>query len=462
MVKFRQKELIHKRSHCNKWWRCYSAPVATGVSDRGKGTQRERLIAGMIAATRRYGYEGANVSQVIAGAGVSRPTFYEYFADKDDCFRHTHSELADRLIDEVGQAIAAAPPGHAPQATIRCLVELAEALPDRASLLVNETMAGGLRALDAHDALIDRMVALVEAADARVAPDVPSPDLPVKTALGAGRWLLALALRRGERDLAGLRDELIGWVELYERPREEHRWRVLEPASRVPSSPHFSPLPLVPPPSLSRGRPRQSAAETARNQRERILYATAKLSVSDGYNNTTVAGITAAAGVDRRVFYRHFRDRQQAFLAIHELAIQHVMTLAAAAFFSAEEWPERVWAAMLATTQFEAEHPVVSYLGHVESHALGAPAIQRIDDSRAAFTIFLQEGSRYTESPPTRTAMEAVAGAVFEIGYQQARAGQIEQVSRLAPHAAYLALAPFMGPARASEFVDAKLAEPDG
>ena len=436
--------------------------MATGVGDRGKSTQRERLIAGMIAATRRYGYEGANVSQVIAGAGVSRPTFYEYFADKDDCFRCTHAELADLLVAEVRRAIAVEPPERAVQATIRRLVELAEAFPDRAALLVNETMSGGLQALDAHDALIDRMVALVEAADEHVPPDVSSPDLPVRTALGAGRWLLALALRRGERDLCLLADELIEWVGLYGRPRGEHRWRALDPALQTPRSPHAAPLTLTPPPSLSRGRPRQPAAETARNQRERILYATAKLSVSDGYNNTTVAAITAAAGVDRRVFYKHFRDRQQAFLAIHELAIQHVMTLAAAAFFSAEEWPERVWAAMLATTQFEAAHPVVSYLGHVESHALGAPAIQRIDDSRAAFTIFLQEGSRYTESPPSRTAMEAVAGAVFEIGYQQAREGRIEEISRLAPHAAYLALAPFMGPARASEFVDAKLAETGG
>ncbi len=69
-----------------------SAPVRT----RRKRTQRERLIAGMVMAARRHGYAGANVSRVIARAGVSRPTFYEYFADKDDCFLATHRELAGR------------------------------------------------------------------------------------------------------------------------------------------------------------------------------------------------------------------------------------------------------------------------------------------------------------------------------------------------------------------------------
>jgi AcrR family transcriptional regulator len=163
--------------------------------------------------------------------------------------------------------------------------------------------------------------------------------------------------------------------------------------------------------------------------------------------------------VDRRVFYKHFRDKQQAFLAIHELAIHQVMTLAASAFFSATTWPDRVWEAMRATTQFEAAHSIVTHIGHVESHAVGAPAIQRIDDSRAAFTIFLQEGSQLTSTTPSRIAMEAIAGAVFEIGYHQVRHGHNNELSQLAPLAVYLVLAPFMGPAAATEFIDEKLDE---
>jgi AcrR family transcriptional regulator len=422
-----------------------------------RSTQRERLIAGMIAACSRHGYEGANVSRTIAVAGVSRPTFYEYFTDKHDCFLAAHRELAQLLVREIERAVSAVGPDQAVQAAIRRFVELSQEYPDRADLLTNETMAGGRAALDAHDRMMEQMSEAVERARAKASARMLTPDLPIQMVFGAGRWLLAPALRRGEHDLSALADDLTNWVDSYMAPSAEHRWSTLDPGPALPSSPHVTEVSLRPPPAIPPGRPRLSKADVARNQRERILYATANVAAAKGYVASTIADITASAGVDRRVFYKHFRDKQQAFLAIHEFAIHQVMTLAASAFFSVTAWTDRVWEAMRATTQFEATHPIITHIGHVESHAVGAPAIQRIDDSRAAFTIFLQEGSQLTSESLSRTAMEAIAGAVFEIGYRQVRRGQSEQISRLAPHATYLVLAPFMGPAAAGEFIDRKL-----
>jgi AcrR family transcriptional regulator len=435
------------------------ANINTPSPSARKSTQRERLVAGMVAAVARHGYAGANVSQAIANAGVSRPTFYEYFRDKQDCFLATHRELGALLVSEVSAAISREPPQRAVQVAIRKLVELAEAFPDRAALLVNETLAGDRGELDRHDSLIDELAAIVEEARRRTPAHVESPDLPVHTALGAGRWLLALALRRGQPQLTTLADDLVHWVESYERASGEHRWRELEPGPELEPSPHVAPPWLSAPPALRPGRPKLTRGEIARNQRERIMYATAETVVSMGYNRTTIAAIARAAGVDRRIFYKHFRDKQQAFLAVHELAMQQLMAISATAFFSVGEWPERVWEATRASTQFEATHPVITEFGHVQSHAVGAPAIQRIDDARAAFTIFLQEGNQQTGEPASRTEMEAIGGAIFEIAYQQARRGASELLSRLTPHAAYLILAPFMGPGPATEFVEAKLRE---
>jgi AcrR family transcriptional regulator len=424
-----------------------------------KSTQRERLIAGMIAAADRYGYAGANVSQVIGHAGVSRPTFYEYFADKDDCFLAAHRELSRLLIWEIRRAVTAAPPEQAVQAAIRTLVRLSEEYPDRAGFLANEAMAGGCRGLDERDRLIDEIAEVVDQARAQAPPQTPTPDLPIQVVFGAGRWLLAPPLRRGERDLSALADDFIRWVESYELPTDEHRWHTLEPGPELPPSPHVSQMSLRPPPPIPPGRSRLSKSEIVRNQRERILYATAEVAAAKGYNVATIADITASAGVDRRVFYKHFRDKQQAFLAVHELFIQHLMALAASAFFSASTWPERAWAAMRASTQFQATHPIVSHIALVESHAVGASAIQRIDDSRTAFTLFLQEGDQQRDRQASRTAMEAIGGSVFEICYQQARRGQSEQIQRLTCNGAFLVLAPFIGPVAANEFIDEKLRE---
>jgi len=424
-----------------------------------KSTQRERLIAGMIAAAHEHGYAGATVSHVIAHAGVSRPTFYEYFADKDDCFLATHGELARFLVWEVERAVEAVKPEQAVQAAIRRFVELSEEYPDRAVLLTNETMAGGRSALDAHDRMMDQMTEVVEHARAKASPRTLTPDLPIQTVFGAGRWLLAPALRRGEHNLTALGDDLASWVDSYMTPSAEHRWHRLDPGPALPPSPHVSEISLRPPPAIPPGRSRLSKSEIVRNQRDRILYATANVAATKGYSAATIADITASAGVDRRVFYKHFRDKQQAFLAVHELAIHQVMALAASAFFSASIWPERVWEALRATTQFEETHPVITHIGHVESHAVGAPAIQRIDDTRAAFTIFLQEGSQLVHKPLPRIVMEAISGAVFEIGYHEVRRGRSNLISRLAPNATHLVLAPFMGPAAANEFIDKKLQE---
>ena len=424
-----------------------------------KSTQRSRLINGMLAAADREGYAGANVSSVIAHAGVSRPTFYDYFADRDECFLAVHEELSRDLLEHVAPAVAAEPPERALQSAITALVEHAVAEPEQARFLLNETLAGGPRALDARDRLIAQIEALVERARAGAAPTAPAPDLPTRVVIGGVQWLLAPRLRRGEPDTAAFLAAMLDWVESCNRPTGEHRWHELEPGPQPPASSYVSELPSKAPPSLPPGRTRLTREEIARNQRERIMYATATLATKKGYSATTIADITKTARVNRRVFYVHFRDKQQAFLAAHELGFQQAMAVSAGAYFSAREWPDRLWQGILAGTQFSASHPTLAHVGYVESHAVGTPAVQRLEDIRQSFTIFLQEGSLYRGLPRSRTIMDAIAAAIAEVGYEEIRAGRVRQLPCLAYHAAYLCLAPFLGAEAATEFLNVKLAD---
>jgi AcrR family transcriptional regulator len=430
-----------------------------------KSTQRQRLIEGMIAAANRDGYMGASVSKVIANAGVSRPTFYDYFEDRDDCFLAVHHDISERLLGHIREAVAEAPPERAPQAAIRRLIERAEAEPGQAQFIANEAMAGGPRALDARDGTVLDIERAIEEARSGAHPKALSPDLPTRSLIGATHWLLSQRLRRGELDLRTFADELEAWMDSYQMPVAAHRWRTLQPGPELEPFPYASDLPADPPPPLPSGRTHLTSAEVSQNQRWRILFATAATAVSKGYTAATVADIAAGARVDKRVFYSHFRDKQQAFLAVHELAFQQTMAIAAGAYFSADTWPERLWRGIHAAGQFEAAHHDFVRLGYIESHALGGSALQRIDDSRRAFTIFLQEGDRYAaqgdglvSGSQSRVAMEAVAAAIAEIGYEQARHERIKQLPRFVGHATYLCLAPFLGPVEANAFVDDKLA----
>lgn len=430
--------------------------MSTSRKDR-KGTQRERLLEGMLLAAARKGYEGANVAQVIAHAGVSRPTFYEYFNDKDDCFLTVHREISEQLFERVSEAVDAEPPERAVQAGVRALILRAEARPDRARFLVNETLAGGHRVLDQHDRTVGQIERIIEQARAKASPKASTPDFPTRALVGGICGLLAPRLRRNEHDLRELAEEITSWIDGYCHPTERHRWRTLDPGPALPPPEHVSELALRTPPDLPPGRPRLTSAEVARNQRERILYATADVAARKGYAAATIADITTVAGVDRRVFYANFPDKQQAFLAIHEVGFQQLMAACASAFFSGSSWPERIWEGIRAGTHFDATHPVLAHIGYVESHAVGNPAIQRVEDSHAAFKIFLQEGHLLTTTPPPRSVLDAIAATIFEVGYHQARKRQIEQLPRLTAHAVYLVLTPFLGRAAANDFIDEKL-----
>jgi AcrR family transcriptional regulator len=423
-----------------------------------KQTQRERLLAGMLAVANSEGYAAANVSKVIAHAGVSKPTFYDYFADKDDCFLAVHRDSAERLLAQIRDAVATSPPEQAPQATIRRLLQRAEAEPAQAQFMANETMAGGPRALDERDRTIDEITRIVEEARAAIPPDTPSPDVPTEALIGATHWMLSSHLRRGEHDLTALAGELTEWIESYDRPFGEHRWRSLAPLPAPLASRHVSALPMQAPPPLPTGRSRLSAAEIARNQRERILFAVAEIAERKGYAAATIADITTIAKVDRRVFYSHFADKRQAFLAAHELAFKQTVTVATSSFFSVSAWSERIWEGINAISQFNVIDPITRVI-YLESHALGAAAIQRVDDGYAAFTIFLQEGNQQTKRPVPRTAMEAIVAAGFEIGYHQLRYSRDKQMPSPAYHIAYVCLAPFLGTEATDDFIDGKLSE---
>src|SRR5215467_5896448 len=73
-------------------------------SDLVSAVQRERLLAAMLRAAAELGYREANVQDVIERAGVSRPTFYEHFSNKEACFLAAFDITAARLRDSIGAA----------------------------------------------------------------------------------------------------------------------------------------------------------------------------------------------------------------------------------------------------------------------------------------------------------------------------------------------------------------------
>jgi AcrR family transcriptional regulator len=437
-------------------------PINTPLQNRRKATQRERLLNGMVAAATRDGYAGANVSAVISEAGVSRPTFYDYFADRDDCFVATVVDVHGRLHAGLRDAVAQAPPEQALAATVKATLAFASSQPTEARFLMKETLAGGPRALDARDHGIAQTANMVEGAFKRVPDEIPIPDVPVAGVLGALHRLLASRLRRSERALGGLEQDLLAWLASYEQRADEQRWRKLGPLGSPGRSPYLPPTTLRAPPALGPGRPRLSEEEVAENHRQRIMFATSQIVQERGYTAATVSEITRLAGVDGRAFYRLFADKQEAFSAIHELGFQYLMAATAGAFFAGKSWPERIWEAFRAAAQSIDDTPTFAHVAFVDAYAVGPRGIQRVEDSHIAFTIFLQEGYRFQaegHAAPSRLALEAIITTIFEIIYVQTRASAKPKTEGLLAHFVHLCLAPFIGAVATNGFIDDKLAK---
>ena len=412
----------------------------------------------MVTSANRDGYAGANVSKIIAEADVSRPTFYDYFEDKDDCFLAALGDIQERLLGEIRSAVCEHAPQQAMQAGLEAVLAFASQEPEQALFLCSQAMAAGPKALDARDHGLAEIETVLDGAHAQAPPTAPIPDISPSVAIGGVYRLLASRLRRGEPGVSRTLEDLTAWLSSYERPASELRWRDLKASNPGPAPTGLAVGPLPAPSPLGPGRPGLSKEEVAANHRARILHAAAQLAEKKGYNATTIADITRLAGVDGRAFYAAFADKQDAFMAVHELGAQQVMNATAGAFFSGASWPERVWEAGRAFSGFLQSNPMIAQVGFVEAYAVGPGAVQRVEDSHITFTIFLQEGyqQKPPRTPPSRLALEAIITSIFEIVYREARGRKEPQVTGMLGHMVFLALAPFLGADEANRFIDEK------
>ena len=65
---------------------------------------RARLEAGLAEAIAEKGYAAATIADVVRHARVSKRTFYEHFADKEECFLALYSDSSDELLALIAEA----------------------------------------------------------------------------------------------------------------------------------------------------------------------------------------------------------------------------------------------------------------------------------------------------------------------------------------------------------------------
>jgi len=169
-----------------------------------RDSQRARLLLGMAETVAARGYPRATVADVLKRVHVSRETFYQHFADKEDCFLAVLDESALLLANTVA---AGTGPADLPVLARldRLLTTYFAALTENAPfahVFFVESQAAGLRAHQKRIEVQERFVALVIAtfANSREWQAMPDPEFACRILVGGISSLVSAALVKGETE----------------------------------------------------------------------------------------------------------------------------------------------------------------------------------------------------------------------------------------------------------------------
>jgi AcrR family transcriptional regulator len=163
--------------------------------------QRGRIAAGIIAAVAERGYHETTISQIAEAAGVSRRTFYGYFASKEECFFDAFDLIATHLREA---ATAAAEP-HSEwtdrvRARLAAVLDVFATNPDLARFALVAPPRAGLEIADRYRRAMDEGLGeLTEGAPTPAA--APQLSRAAWHALvGGGAALIVSKVEAGEGD----------------------------------------------------------------------------------------------------------------------------------------------------------------------------------------------------------------------------------------------------------------------
>jgi AcrR family transcriptional regulator len=142
-------------------------------------SQHERLYAAMLSAVAEKGYADTSVADIVDLAKVSRATFYELFADKEQCFLSTYDQLTAQTYSYVARAYDAADTWPEKiEAALRALLRFLSANPDIAKVALVEVLAAGDLARQRHRETVRRFLPFADAgrAESPVGAEPAPPD----------------------------------------------------------------------------------------------------------------------------------------------------------------------------------------------------------------------------------------------------------------------------------------------
>jgi AcrR family transcriptional regulator len=429
--------------------------------------QRDRLRSAMIELIAERGYPAVRILDLTQLAHVSRPTFYNLYADKEELLLSAYEDIAGRTTVRVAEAYAQ---GESPEQSLllalRAFAELAAAEPEAMTLALLGTFGAGPRALERRNRTTTALERMVSAGREHAWSEQPR-DLTVKFLIGGIREVSATRLRSGRpEELPELADELGAWALGYppalplglDGPRRLRRRAAGEP---VPSqmrgirSPEERRLPS--------GRHDLAREDVVKSQRERIVDATAEIVADKGFAGLTIPEIASRANVSHETFYEMYPTKHDAFLGAQKVGLHQALRTTAEAYEAhAEDWPDGVAAGLNALLDFVCSEPSHAHLTLVDTFGASPRAIEIRESALESFTAYLRPGfdHAHEDGEVPEIAAEAIAGGIWQVLHHYIEHKRLHELCDASSQLVYLTLSPFIGPERAAETARQPAASP--
>lgn len=462
--------------------------------------QRERLQTALIELIADRGYQAVRILDLTKLARVSRPTFYSLYADKEELLLAAYDEVvarAGRMI--MGAYQSQASPGERLRNAMHAFAELAAAEPEAVSLMVLGAFGAGPKALERCLRTLQQLeqnIVVARSTGPRAGShgarrgaagargSAGTDELTVRVILGGVREVTAARLRSGrERELPGIAAELAAWAGCYPVKAPAG----LEPESAARGSKGAGRTEPAEAAESEGGRVVMSLSERARqaegrlpsgrhdlpkqfvvkNQRERIVDATAAIVAEKGLQGLTIPEIARRANVSHQTFYEMYPTKHDAFLGAQKVGLHQALRVSVQAYDAqGEDWPLGVAAGLRALLEYLASEPAHAHLTVVDTFAASPLSIEIRNTGLHAFAAYLQPGFRYASDhasaprPVPGIAPEAIAGGIWQVLHNYIENGRVEDVAKLTPQIVYVALTPFIGAKEAARIARKRIAAP--
>lgn len=203
---------------------------------------------------------------------------------------------------------------------------------------------------------------------------------------------------------------------------------------------------------LPPGRHGLSREFVTRNQRERLIAGTIAAVAENGYRNTSVTQIAAAAGVSRRTLYGYFKTKEECFTATYDLFERHLLEALAGSGGKTRSWSAKVRARVSTLLDFLTANPDLVRFSLMAPPTAGGEIAERGRSFLAAMVDQLTEGHPEARGGADGAALEleAMQGAIAAVLTGAVQVKDEETLADTAPQLVELVLAPFVGRRRAT------------